>query len=91
MSLLLLTKTVIMIIIAIARARRRTMKKKIWIIPDNVAFYYRVGNKSQIDDNLLILTKKEAIDLFEKLKTKLLKEQKIPKLLIERGDNYGIF
>lgn len=66
------------------------MKKKIWIIPDNVAFYCRVGNKNQIDDNLLILTKEEAIDLFEELKTKLLKDKRIPKLL-ERGDDYGIF
>lgn len=54
-----------MIIIAIARARRWTMKKKIWIIPDNVAFYCRVGNKDQIDGNILILTKEEAVDLFE--------------------------
>ena len=66
------------------------MKKKIWIIPDNVAFYCRVGNKDQIDGNILILTKEEAIDLFEELKIKLLKDKRIPKLL-ERGDNNGIF
>ncbi len=59
------------------------MKKKVWIIPDNLCIYMRVGRKEQVNDDLLILHKSEAIEL---AKTILKQSKKVPYLLsLERG------
>ncbi len=70
------------------------MKKKVVILSDKVAFYMRFSTEEQADafnEKYLILHESEARNLFEKLKTKLLKNEKIPNLLDRRIDKNGIF
>lgn len=70
------------------------MKKQLVILPDKVSFYMRFSTKEKadaFDAKYLILHESEAKDLFEELKSRLFKNEKIPKLLKEGVDNNGIF
>lgn len=60
------------------------MKRKILIIPNNVLMYARVGSKKQINDNLLILKKDEALEIYQDLKKIFSKE--VPLISFERDD-----
>ena len=70
------------------------MKKQVVILPDKVAFYMRFNTREKADafnEKYLILHESEAKDLFEELKQKLFKKEKMPNLLDRRIDNNGIF
>ncbi len=65
------------------------MKRKILIIPNNVLMYARVGSKKQINDNLLILKKDEALEIYQDLKKIFSKE--VPLISFERDDIWWHF
>jgi hypothetical protein len=46
---------------------------------------------NEFNSNYLILHKSELLQMFEELKNKIIKNQKIPSLLNERIDKNGIF
>ena len=70
------------------------MKRKVIILADNVCYYMRFSTEEQANEfnsNYLILHKSELLQMFEELKNKIIKNQKIPNLLNERIDKNGIF
>ena len=86
----MLTKNAIMVIMAIARSKGGGLMKKLIILSDKVVYYARFSTKEEADafnEKYMILYEK----LFEELKTRLFKNEKIPKLLNRRVDNNGIF
>ncbi len=90
----MLTKNAIMVIMAIARSKGGGLMKKLIILSDKVVYYARFSTKEEADafnEKYMILYESEAKKLFEELKTRLFKNEKIPKLLNRRVDNNGIF
>lgn len=70
------------------------MKRKVIILADNVCYYMRFSTEKQANEfnsNYLVLHKSELLQIFEELKIKIIKNQKIPSLLNERIDKNGIF